>query len=101
MKIIVAVFYPFLFPLLLLSFSLCPVFLTGLDVVILDEAIIVFIYPTWTPSRYSHSTHDTVREGRFLPAILADPVGLLEQGMSVAGQETMEEAELDSHHDEE
>lgn len=74
-----------------------PVFLAGLDVVILDEAVVVVVQHCLI---HSHSASDAAGEGRLLGAILADPVRLPQQGVSVAGQETVEETELHGHHDE-
>lgn len=99
MKIIVAVLCPIFLPLLLLlSFSLCPLWLTRLDVVIFNEAIVILNQPTGSCS--NHFRH-TVGKGHLILAILADPVSLLEQGVSVAHQEAMEEAKLYHHHNEE
>lgn len=88
LKIIVAVFQPIL---IRRYDSVCPAFPAGLDVVILDEAIvIVFLLSSMLPQ----SAGDAAGEGRILPAILADPVRLPQQGVSVAGQETVKETEL-------
>lgn len=100
MKIVVAVLCVLLFALLHLSFSFCPLPFTRLDIVILDEAVVVVIQPAGRPSNHLHSSGHAVREGHVILAILADPVCLLEQGVPVAGQEAMEEAKLDHHHDE-
>lgn len=94
LKIIVAVFQLIL---IRLYYSACPVFLAGLDVVILDEAIVIVFQLSLI---LSHSAGDTAGERRVLPAELAHAVRLSQQGVSVTGQETVKETELQNHHDE-
>lgn len=77
------------------------VLLTGLDVVVLDEAVVVFLWHSPGRSHYSHAAHHAAGERRPVLAVLADPVGLLQQRVSVAGQEAVEEAKLDRHDDDE
>lgn len=91
LKIIVAVFQRVQIPR---YYPPWPAFLAGLDVVILDEAVVVVV------QIHSYSASDAAGEGRLLGAILAGPVRLPQQRVSVAGQETVEETELHRHHDE-
>lgn len=102
MKIIVAVLCPIFLPLLLsYSLSLCPLWLTRLDIVIFNEAVVIINQPTGSRSNHFHPARHAVGKGQVILAVLADPVSLLEQGVSVAGQEAMEDAKLYHHHNEE
>lgn len=98
LKIIVAVF--FLLSLLLLpDFSLGPVLLAGLDVVVLDEAVVIVVQAFVGLPHHGQVTRH-VGVGQPLLTVLADPVGLLQQRVSVAGQEAVEETKPDDHHHE-
>lgn len=92
LNLIVAVFQLILIPRV---DSRRPVFLAGLDVVILDEAVVVVFQLS---SILSHPAGDAAGEGLLLPAVLAHPVRLPQQGVSVAGQETVKDTELHRHH---
>lgn len=82
------------------AFSLSPVFLTGWDVVVLDEAVIVVLHSPPNASHHSHLARHVWVRG-VLRAVLADPVGLLEQGVPVAGQKAVEEPKLHGQNDKE
>lgn len=82
---------------LILCLSLCTLFLTGLDVVVFDKSIVVIFQLTLCSRTHPHSRRDVVGEGHVLLSILAYSIALLQQRVSIAGQETVENTKLYSH----